>query len=784
MLRFALFFAAGTLAFHQISRLPDAWGLVWGLGASLLIGLATRAGWVSQRAAVKGLLQGVAAGLLGFSWSHASALLNEPPRLPDGIERLETTLDGRIRGLPEVRHDVTRFVFETPVLPLDSGARKGRWRFRIAWHNAPPLQPGERWSLSVRLRAVHGYASPGAWDYEGWLYHQGIRYTGYVRDAPVPRRLAQGACCTLDRLRSSISHRIDAMPLSPFTRGVLRALVVADRSGLDPAARALFRDTGTSHLMAVSGLHIGLIAGVAMGIVGFLWRRHPRLCERVPARLPAVAVGLLAATGYAGLAGFGLPTQRALIMLTVFASGILLRRETRVAHGLAIALVLVLVWHPPSIVAPGLWLSFGAVIAIVVTLAWTRERSRVVQGVAVQAGITLALWPLLVHFELPASGAAPLVNLVLVPVFGLLIVPWSLLGGVMTALSPPLAHTLLVPLDGLLTLIEQILQTASEWSFSLPTISLVGQIGLAVGIGILLLPPGFPLRWTGLPLLLVAWVPRAAPVAPGDFHFHLLDVGQGLSAVVETHRRVLIFDTGPAYRSGFSAASAVIVPFLRRRGHPAVDRLIVSHGDADHGGGTEALRQEVAVRGLWSGEPHRIGNGAVACVAGQRWEWDGVRFSVLHPASDHRQSGNNASCVLRIENAAGALLLTGDIETSVERQLLRSDPGALRARLVVAPHHGSRSSSATDFVEQVDAEAVLFATGWRNRYGFPDEGVAARWRQSGATTFDTAFFGTLGWVFRADGQLDGPEAHRRDARRFWSHDPGAAGTDPEVSSID
>jgi competence protein ComEC len=350
--------------------------------------------------------------------------------------------------------------------------------------------------------------------------------------------------------------------------------------------------------------------------------------------------------------------------------------------------------------------------------------------------------------------------------------------------STSLAHLLLVPLDGILMLIERALHTAGEWSFSLPTISLIGQVGLAIGIGLLLLPPGFPLRWTGLPLLLVAWAPRPSPVAPGEFHFHLLDVGQGLSAVVETHRHVLIFDTGPAYPSGFSATSAVTVPFLRRRGHREVDRLIVSHGDSDHGGGTETLLREVTVDELWSGEPHRIGNGAVACVAGRRWDWDGVRFTVLHPVSDHHLSGNNASCVLRVENAAGALLLTGDIEASVERRLIRSNPSAVQAGMIVAPHHGSRSSSGKAFVRHVNADIVLFATGWNNRYGFPDDGVAARWRQSGATTFDTAFSGTLGWVFRADGQLEGPSAHRRDKRRFWSHDPGSAEGDPAVSSAD
>ena len=771
MVLFAVFFSAGVAALHQLRQLP---GGTWILAASAaVLALIALQRWQAARRYPGTTLAAV--GLIcGFAWSHGFALLTAPASLLLPTGRLEVQIVGSVRDLPQQRDGINRFVLETRHALPGSDPPAHPHRLRLSWRGAPPLAPGDVWRLTARLKAARGYASPGAWDYERWLYRQGIRYTGYVVDHTDSRRLDDMTCCAIDRWRQRVSDRLDALPLSAFSRGVLRALVVADRSGLDRDHNALFRATGTSHLMAVSGLHIGLVSGGVMLLIGWVWRRVPRLCNKTPARIAAATAGLVAAVAYAAMAGFGLPTQRALVMLLVFAGAIVLRRRSASANALALAAVAVLAWHPPSILDTGFWLSFAAVATILATLQWTRGRPAWVAAITVQLALTLALWPVLLGAGLPASAVSPLVNLVLVPLFGVLIVPWSLIGGLTTLLVPDGAAALLWPLGQLLDLVATGLAAAAHWSPHLPGLGPAALWLLVPAVCLLLLPPGIPLRWAGVPLLALPWLPRAPLVEPGEFQFHLLDVGQGLSAVVETHRHVLVFDTGPIYPSGFSTAEAVVLPFLARRGHAQVDHLMISHGDNDHGGGLDVMRARIGIDRVSGGEPGRIGWVDHACAAGQRWHWDGVDFTVLHPAPASPRSGNNASCVLRVENAAGALLLTGDVEAAVERRLVKHQSDRLGARVVVAPHHGSRSSSTAEFIAATSPDRVLFAAGWANRYGFPDPDVVARWIDGGALPHETAQDGTLSFRFASDGRLHGPTRYRVSAQRFWSAAPETA----------
>jgi competence protein ComEC len=594
------------------------------------------------------------------------------------------------------------------------------------------------------------------------------------------------SCCGLARLRSTIATGVDSVPASDFARGVVRAITVGDHSGLSAEAKALFRATGTSHLMAISGLHIGLLAGLGIFLSAAIWRRIPLLCVRVPARFAGIVAGLLVATLYAFMAGMGLPTQRALIMLTVFAVALLLRRESSTLHALAMAAVCVLLWHPPAVVTAGFWLSFVAVLAILAALRWGEGQNAWVQAVRVQVAISLALWPILMAFGMPASGVAPLVNLILVPLFGLLVVPMSLLGVILLAPVPTAGTWLLQLVGRLLDWIGQGLAAISEPlpHQGLPITGTGELIVLLIAIGLLLAPPGTPLRHLALPLFAIIWFPRAPHLAAGDFEIHLLDVGQGLSTVVETRHKTLVFDTGPEFQSGFSTAAAVVVPFLADRGRQRLDRLILSHGDKDHAGGVGGLLNSLDVRSLQSGEPQRLGFGARGCVAGEHWQWDGVNFEFLHPPGVSTLAGNNASCVLRITNAAGTVLLTGDIEEKVEKRLSRAQANKLRSRVVVAPHHGSRSSSSEEFIAVTDPAYVLYAAGWANRYGFPAAVVSERWQNAGAVGLNTAILGTISFRFLADGTLSGPVSHRLAGKRFWWHDSGLAEPAHAVSSTD
>ena len=776
MASLSICFVLGVLAFHQLAWLP---GWPWICAFAGLCGLL----WKLRR------LRPVAVVVLGVVWSNAYALVTLPPYL-SGVE--ETAGDLFVRGhivsLPQQSNGIARFVFEANTLEVDGLLSHGTWRFRLSWHDPPSLRPGDGWRLPVRLRRVHGYASPGAWDYEGWLYWQGIRYRGYVLLRAGAEALVDDACCRLNRLRGELRSAIESLAISGFARGVIRAITIGDGSGLSRETKALLRASGTSHLMAISGLHVGLLAGLGLLIVGSLWSRLPALCRRVPARVAGTVAGLSLAVPYSLLAGMGLPTQRALIMLFVLAVMIWSRREQAAANGLALAAILVLSWHPPSVLSAGFWLSFVAVAAILAAVRLGRGQPVWVRAILVQLSISLALWPVLTTFGMSPSPAAPIFNLVLVPLFGFIVVPLSLLVVMLLPLLPNAAHWLAWPLGNLLDVMYQSLAAVVEL---LPLQDLIAVapgmpslILLVTAVSLLLVPAGVPLRWLAIPVFSILFLPPAPRLAHGEFELYLLDVGQGLGSVIETAHHTLIFDTGPEYQSGFSTAAAVIHPFLRQRGRNRVDRLILSHGDKDHAGGVEYLRENLKVMKIQSGEPDRIGIGVTHCIAGERWQWDGVDFEYLHPPADTRLTGNDASCVLRISNAAGSVLFTGDIGRGVETRLVIDQAEKLHSRLVVAAHHGSRSSSDNVFVAATRPDYVLFASGWGNRYGFPAPEISTRWREAGALGLNTSIVGSIGLRFRADGSLSSPNLHRIANKRFWRHDSGLVQPGHEVSSGD
>ena len=766
-------FASGVLVLYQLPDLPG-WGVC--------LAVAVAAGASSSSAHMRH----VAPFLLGFAWALGHALLTYPDALPEGVEHGTFVVHGDVVSLPETRDGFTRFALRARSLGHDGTVWHGDWRLRLSWKDAPALAPGDGVVVSARLRHVHGFASPGAWDYEGWLFRQGIRYTGYVVSAPDPQHLPRvtDACCALDRWRQRIAHGVDELDIGRDSRAVIKALSIGDRSALSPRLRDVFAKTGTSHLMAISGLHIGLVAGLGFALISVLWRRIPRLPGRVPTRVAGAAGGLALGAAYALLAGMTLPTQRALIMLTVFAIALVARRRGQLPNTLALAAGCVLAWQPSAIVTAGFWLSFGAVAIIAMTLARTGSRLRWRRVIVLQLALGIGLWPLLVVFDLPTAPLAPVVNLVLIPVFGFTVVPLSLVGVSLLLPSPELGAAMLGVLDPWISLLLKSLAAVSRLEVSvhwLPLRDTVSALAVAAGMLLLLAPKGFPLRLLALPMLAISWLPRGDSPESGGFVLHVLDVGQGLSSVIQTARHTLVFDTGPAYRSGFATSSAVLVPFLRSIGRTHIDRLVVSHGDIDHAGGIGELVADMPVRQFDSGEPGRVFGHSTACRAGDGWHWDGVEFRYLHPAAGQALSGNDASCVLRVSTPTASVLLTGDIERRVEQQLVTT-AATLRSDIVVAPHHGSRSSSSEAFVAATNANVVIFANGWANRYGFPATEIEQRWRSAGATPISTATAGSVSFTIRPDAGIGEPQCRRVHNRRFWWHRGGLAEGCHAVSS--
>jgi len=711
----------------------------------------------------------------GFLWAllHAGLALNHV--LAPDLEGIDLTVVGSVDSIPETRAHARRFEFRVEELRRGGERVAGPRRLRLSWYGRPPaMEAGARWQLRVRLKRPHGFMNPGGFDYEGWLFRHGNGATGYVRRDPGNRRLAPAPWWSLDRLRQGLASRLTAAMHGSANTGVVTALAVGERSGIPPRQWTLLTATGTNHLLAISGLHVGLVAGLAFLLVRLFWSRSRRLTLHLPASKAGAVAALGAALTYAALAGFSLPTQRALIMLMVGMGSLLSQRSAAPGRTLLLALAAVLVFDPLAVLEPGLWLSFGAVAAILYGMGgrvgpgglWWRFGR-------VQWLVAVALLPLTLLFFQRSAVVAPLANLLAVPWVSLLVVPVVLLATVLLGVAPAAAHGLLSLADHLLNLFWAGLRVlaalpAGQWYQHAPPLWAVGA-GV-VGVALLLAPRGFPGRAMGalllLPLVLVR--PDAA-LQHGEVRFTLLDVGQGLSAVVRTRHHVLVYDTGPRFSASFDTGAAVVVPYLRQQGLKTVDRVIVSHGDNDHIGGFDSLRAAVPIDAVQVGVPGLIA-GASPCLAGQHWHWDGVAFRILHPPADPAFHRNDRSCVLRVTAPGGTVLIPGDIERRSEAALLRGDPRRLAADILVAPHHGSTTSSTAAFVRAVHPRYVLYPVGYRNRFGFPRPEVTARYRAQGAQRFDTARNGAIMFDIRAAG-IPAPVTWRQSARHYWNR-PG------------
>ena len=755
-------FVVGATLFHQLETLP---GLGW-LALLLPFPLLWR---FTLLRPFMGLLVGA-----GWSLLHANLLLQE--QLPVHLEGKDLIMEGVIDSLP-VRHGrLARFQMRVTSLSDGKGSSLGLSRVQISWYGAQQtLNVGDGWRLKVRLKRPRGLQNPAGFDYERWLFAQEVEAKGYVREWSGNQSVELlDDASWMNRMRQEIARRIDRHTQGGVASALLKALAVGDKRGVDQAAWLVFNRTGTNHLMAISGLHVGIVAGWLMYAGSWLWRRSERLCLHMPALKAGAILALFGALLYAALAGFSLPTQRALLMLATTLGALILGYRVSVSRSLLLALFLVVLLDPFAPMRVGFWLSFLAVAVILWSVGgriapWRGWR----QGVWVQWYVTLGLLPILFLFFGQASLISPVVNLVMVPWFSLVLVPMTLLG-LPCLLISALADSWFTWLGALAGVTYQILEWFSSLSialFVLPESGVWPWFAAMLGCLLLLMPGGMPGRWMGvwfcLPVLLIA------PERPreGDLWFTLLDVGQGLACVVETREHLLLYDTGPSKGSGFNAADSAIIPYLRARGHLRVDRLVVSNGDRDHAGGLDSLRDAFPVADILSGEPEEIEQ-ARACRAGERWSWDGVTFQLLHPSGGDRiKNANDRSCVLQIISGDWKILLPGDIEKEGESRLLQRYRDELKSELLVAPHHGSKSSSTAEFVAAVDPDWVLFSTGYKNSYGFPKPEVTQRWLSQGAVTLDTARTGAIQFRITPEQSKLRPRLYRELNLRYWSDTP-------------
>lgn len=710
--------------------------------------------------------------LLGFGLAGLHAGYTLAHRLPLAMERHDVTLSGRVVDLPAHEARRTRFRLRVDASEDQPEALRGRL-LQLSWYDAyKPVAPsrrfmldaGSRWRFAVRLRAPRGLRNPGSFDSEKSALAQRITARGYVREPEVARQLSNAR--GVDAWRQQMSARIASAVAAPSARYV-QALALGDTRGLEDADWDTLRAAGLTHLVAISGFHVGMVAALFALLASGLWRLFPRLAHRLPRPQAAAIAALIGALVYAAAAGFALPTVRTVLMIAVVVVARSVRRPVRVGDGLAMAGMAMLLVDPLAALTAGFWLSFAGVA----WLAWCLPDagSRKLAGfISAQGVATVGLLPLTVVLFGQASMAGPLANLVAIPWWSFVVVPLSLIGtacevlhagwGVWAWRAAAWCFDLAWPLFQWMAHSRFALWWLPEpaW-FALP-LALAGAFWC-------LLPRGVP----GKPLAMLLWLPLLWPdrglPQQGEAELVVLDVGQGLSVVVRTARHTLLYDMGPAQPDGFDAGERVAVPSLLALGAHALDAAVISHGDNDHAGGFDALARAYPIPTVFS--PEGVGiDDTRPCIAGTHWQWDGVRFRFLHPPRYFPYLDNEASCVLRVETAEGRVaLLTGDIGAVIERDLVRRDAASLRADVVLVAHHGSGESSDPAFIAATHAGHALVSAGHGNRFGHPRPRVVARWDEAGAAVASTIDGGALRVRLQADGVS--VETRRRSHRRLW-----------------
>ncbi|MDZ4812700.1 MAG: DNA internalization-related competence protein ComEC/Rec2 [Pseudomonadota bacterium] len=747
----ALGFVAGVCASTLLPQLP-AQPL---LAAIAVLALLLVWRWHASRV--------VAAALLGFAWACLCGGMAMKLRLDDAIAGKEITISGTIVGLPRMDLMPPRFELMPDAATRASSGVHGR--VRLSWYaNVPPLHPGQHFSGSVKLRAPRGVENPGGFDFARYALEQRLAATGYVREGAIDTSPPPWTS-RVDRMREHVADAIDSHVAERPLAALLRALAVGDQRGLQDGEWDTLRVTGTGHLIAISGMHIGLVAAFGALLFGGIYRIWPGLGLYIP-RLTFSAFGaLLWATAYSILAGWSLPVQRTLLMIVVVLVARMLRRQASMTQSLALAAVLVLVWDPLAVLGAGFWLSFVGVAGLMWALPDATHGSSMLRSFGrAQIAMSLGLLPITIAFFGQGSVVGPIANLLAVPWITMLIVPVLLVAIALLGFVPILGQWLLQAAAWMLQPLWWLLDwlaalPGASWFFAAP--SLWALLLAMIGAIWVFLPRGVPLRVLGLLLFLPLLLPRVEIIAEGDARISMIDVGQGLSVLVQTRSHNLLFDAGVRSRSGFDMGEAVVVPTLHALAVTGLERLVLSNQDADHAGGREAVLRafpeaQVSI-GIESDPSPR-------CEGGQSWQWNGVRFEFLHPPQYFPDKGNDSSCVLRIQSRNGAALLTGDITEIIETRLLREATDELRADLVFVPHHGSRSSSSAKFVAATGARLAFNSAGRGNSYGHPHPEVQARWQQSGARWFDTAGGGFTS-VLLSDAK--NVEQRRVDRPRYW-----------------
>jgi len=733
----------------------------------------------------------------GFIWATFVAQQYLSHKIPSELEGEDILVTGVISSIPQKIGRRQKFEFTVNSVFFKNNKYNSPQKINLSWYgDAPQLIPDDEWQLLVRLKKPFSYQNPGGFDYEAWMFQNRIDAKGYVRKSHLNKIIqSKSSILSFTRARFFLKKEINLQVQSSY-KPIILALLIGDKSEITSEQWQVFRKTGTSHLIAISGLHIGLIAGLVFFLSRWLWAYSRRGVEFIASPKIAAVFAIAAALIYSAMAGFSLPTQRALIMLCVIMFSILFDIRAKSWNTLAIALLLILILSPFAIMNPGFWLSFFAV-AIIIYFSNKSSiniqeyngyiKSTLYNWSLIQVVICIGLTPFVLLFFNESSIVAPIANFVIVPIFSFIIVPAVFVAGCLLFLIPFVSKIIFYLVVTVLNMVWAFLEYLAEFhysTFQANYLSSLAIVFLMLGILLLFLPKYFPTKILSAIFFLPLFFVKPEKLAFESVQITLLDVGQGLSVVVETHDHVLVYDTGPRFSESFNTGKTVVIPYLQSRGISKIDTMVISHGDNDHIGGVKSIVESITVDKIITSVPKKVksklksqnrSNLISRCNSENQWHWDGIDFKIIHPLPNSTLKGNNASCVLQIStrpkingknNQKFSVLLTGDIEAKAENEILELSNINLKSNILIAPHHGSKTSSTQYFIDKIAPDYVLYPVGYRNRYKFPATIVSQRYKKAGVIEYSTSEFGAITFNLTPS-YIKKPELYRVTHGRFW-----------------
>lgn len=661
------------------------------------------------------------------------------------------TVEGTIASIPSQTTDKMQFYFlikrfNHQVLTASA--------LMSCYQSCPNVQAGDYWRLHVKLKKAKNLRNPGSFDYERWLKSRHIDWIGTIQNKPSELVTRDFIHYPLLILRQQMACALSASHLDIISQGIVEALTLGITTHIDVSNWDLFRKTGTTHLMVISGAHIGFIAGMIYNLVTWLWCWFPRLCLLLPAQKMASSVAFLIAACYSLLASFSASTQRALIMCFFMFLPNFIDQKIRIWQSLRYALLVVLVLEPHSVLMPGFYLSFLAVAILVCANQKFQCKGLKKMGL-LQMACLVGLMPLTLFWFSYGAINGFFANLLAIPWVSFIIVPISLLTILLGQWGIFSYNTLLLSksIHLLLTYLAWV-DSFSWMNLKYSVTQILSPLAFMTGLCLLIIMPIARLAPAALILLLIACFPFHETIKADTAQMDVLDVGQGLAIVIRTAKHVLVYDAGVQLYQGGDMGQRVVIPYLDTLNIKRLDKVIISHPDLDHRGGLPSLEKKYPIDELLVDNPAFYKRGK-SCHDYPDWTWDGISFHFFANPSA-LQTKNNSSCVLQISNSKHRFLLTGDIENQAEKYLIKTYGTRLSSQVLVIPHHGSKTSSSNYFLDSVSPKYAIASFGLDNRYHFPHPIVMQRYRKHQITVYNTADCGMISAFLRQGDERASP----------------------------